>query len=127
MGAGPVVPLGSLSAAAVAGMGAAPPAVISASGAINPHQSANYFITKATAAALTIAAPTVGTDDGVQIAFYSTTAAAHTLTGTNILRDGNTSNNKSVITCNANIGASFSLYAYQGIWYCTESGASITS
>jgi hypothetical protein len=124
---GPLVPLGTLGAQAVAALGGGPPVLLAASGAINPHVSANYFVTKSTAAALTIGAPTAGADDGVQIAVYSTTAAAHTITGTGLLNDGNSSGYKNVITFNAHIGASATLFAYNGAWYCAESGGSITS
>src|SRR5690348_10174493 len=43
--------------------GTATPLTLAADGAINPHQSATYVVTKGSAAALTLAAPTATTDD----------------------------------------------------------------
>ncbi len=106
------------------------PNVISASGAINPHQSALYVITKATAAALTLAAPTSGTDDNEILEFISTTAAAHTITtpAAGDIQDGNSSGYNTVMTFNAHKGANCRLRAYQGAWYVeSEVGCSLTS
>lgn len=88
------------------------PQVISASGAINPHAAALYVITKAGVAALTLAAPTSGADDGKIIIFTSTTANAHTLTATGLLNTGGLSVN--VATFAADAGAGLTLMAYQG-------------
>src|SRR5690242_7377193 len=53
---------------------------VSADGAIAvPSQDTVYFITKGTAAALTIVDPTATTHDNRKLTFVSTTAAAHTL------------------------------------------------
>src|SRR5580658_6764180 len=85
--------------------------LIAASGAINPHQSALYAITKAGVAALTLAAPTAGSDDNVIIEVISTTANAHTITtpAAGNIQDGNTSGHNTVATFNAHIGASIRL------------------
>jgi|SRR5580693_6880171 hypothetical protein len=104
--------------------------VLSASGAINPHQSALYAITKAGVAAMTLAAPTAGTDDNVIIEVFSTTAYAHTITtpAAGDIRDGNTSDHDTVCTFNAHIGANLRLRAYNGVWYVeNEVGCSLTS
>jgi hypothetical protein len=104
--------------------------ILSASGAINPHQSALYVITKAGVAALTLAAPTAGSDDNVIIEVISTTANAHTITtpAAGNIQDGNTSGHNTVATFNAHIGASIRLRAYNGTWYVEqEVGCSLTS
>jgi hypothetical protein len=54
-------------------------AVMSADGAVVVKEGL-VMVTKAGVAAMTIAAPTSGTDDGKRLAFISTTAQAHTLT-----------------------------------------------
>jgi hypothetical protein len=104
--------------------------LITASGAINPHQSALYAITKAGVAAMTLAAPTGGTDDNVIIEIFSTTAYAHTITtpAAGDIRDGNTSDHDTVCTFNAHIGANLRLRAFNGVWYVEqEIGCSLTS
>jgi hypothetical protein len=85
------------------------------SGALNPHRAGRRLVTKATAAALTLAAPTAGADDGLYIRVISTTAAAHTLTATGLYQDG--AGNVNLATFAAQIGASIDLMAYQGKWY----------
>ena len=87
---------------------------ITASGAIDPHASTNYIITKAGVAAMTLAAPTVTTDDGKVITITSGTAFAHTITATGLLNTG--SDNVNVATFAAFAGASVTLQAYQGKW-----------
>ena len=87
---------------------------VAASGAINPHNPGSYVITKAGVAALTLAAPTATTDDGVQIVLTSNTANAHTLTATGLLQTGTISVN--VATFAAQAGAGLTLIAYQGKW-----------
>ena len=127
---GPVFPLGSLGVQAAATLLQGPYVPLSASAAVNPHQSARYVITKSTAAALTLGPPTKGADDGVTIQFISSTAAAHTITtptAGNIV-DGNSSTYNTVMTFNAKIGASCVLSAYQGIWYVeSEIGCAMSS
>lgn len=89
-------------------------ATLGASGAVPPHTSHTYIITKAGVAALTLAAPTATTDDGVVISFLSATANAHTVTATGLLQTGSASVN--VATFAAQPGAGVSLVAYQGKW-----------
>lgn len=75
-------------------------------------------ITKATAAALTVAAPTATAHDGVEIVVTSTTAAAHTVTATTIgFNAGNAATD--VGTFGAAIGNGLTFVAYQGEWYVT--------
>ena len=87
---------------------------ITASGAIDPHTPQSYAITKAGVAAMTLAAPTSGTDDGVTIEIFSTTAFAHTVTATGLFQNGSGSVN--LETAAANAGAYLLIQAYQGKW-----------
>ena len=76
-------------------------------------------ITKGTAAALTLAAPTATTHDGVEIVIVSTTAAAHTVTATTIgFNAGDAASD--VCTFTAAIGNYISVVAWQGEWYVTS-------
>jgi hypothetical protein len=90
------------------------PQAVAASGALPPHVGHTYVVTKAGVAALTLAAPTAGTDDGIEITITSNTANAHTLTATGLLQTGSASVN--VATFAANAGAGLTLMAYQGKW-----------
>ena len=74
------------------------------------------YITKASAAALTLAAPTAGTHDGVTIDIISTTAQAHTVTATTIgFNAGDAASD--VGTFATAIGNGLRIQAYQGEWY----------
>lgn len=79
------------------------------------------LITKGTACALTLAAPTAGVPakgghDGMRITIYSTTAAAHTVTNTSPgFNNGSTASD--VGTFGAAIGNYLVVEAYNGIWY----------
>lgn len=90
-------------------------AVASANGAITIAPS-TVFITKATAAALTIAAPTPTTHDGYIIRIVSTTAAAHTITATTIGFNAADAAGD-VATLGGAIGDGLTIIAYQGEWY----------
>lgn len=87
---------------------------VTASGAISPHSSQTLVLTKAGVAAMTLAAPTVTTDDGVLLTITSNTANAHTITATGLFQDGSTTTD--VATFAARAGASVQLMAYQGKW-----------
>jgi hypothetical protein len=91
-----------------------PPTLLSGDGAIPVRPTATYVVTKASAAALTLAAPTATTDDGVILTITSNTAAAHVITATGLCRPGSASVN--VATFAAQKGVSLTLYAYQGKW-----------
>lgn len=71
------------------------------------------FITKATAAALTLALPVAGTDDIKTLRIISKTAAAHVITtpatGLNLTLH--------IATFAANIGSAVELVAIGGSWY----------
>ena len=95
------------------------PLTLAASGAVPVRPGADYVITKAGVAALTLAAPTAGTDDGVTISIISSTLFAHTLTATGLLSTGTASVN--LATFAAFAGAGLTLKAYQGLWLVTSS------
>ena len=79
-------------------------------------KSGVVLLTKATALAATLAAPTATTDDGKVLHIISTTAAAHTVTATTIgFNAGDAASD--VGTFGAAIGNSITIVAYQGEWY----------
>lgn len=85
-----------------------------ADGAISVKQGV-VVITKATAAALTLAAPTATTDDGKVLRIVSSTAAAHTVTQTTPGFNGGTTTSD-VATYGAAIGNEMEIVAYNGVW-----------
>jgi hypothetical protein len=89
--------------------------------AIGPHATATYVVTKAGVDAMTLAAPTAGTDDGVVIEVVSATANAHTITATGLLNTGASAVN--VATFAAHAGASVRLMAYNALWYVLAANA----
>lgn len=91
-----------------------PLTAISADGAVDPHTAAYYQVTKAGVCAMTLLAPTSGTDDGKIIVITSDTANAHTLTTVGLLQTGSASVN--VATYAAFAGASLTLQARAGKW-----------
>jgi hypothetical protein len=82
--------------------------------AISPHLAHTYVVTKAGVDAMTLAAPTATTDDGVIITVTSATANAHTLTATGLLQTGTASVNTATFA--AQKGAGLTLMAYQAKW-----------
>jgi hypothetical protein len=90
--------------------------VASADGAIPLTPGATVIVTKGTAAALTLAAPSGSIRDGDCIDIVSTTAAAHTVTQTTPgFNDGSTASD--VATFGAAKGNCMTVMAYNGIWY----------
>lgn len=85
---------------------------LAASGAIG-LKLGTLYITKAGVAALTLAAPVVGTDDGKVLYIVDTTGHAHTVTspadGINGVDD--------TLTFNGTKGSGCVLEAIQGVWY----------
>lgn len=77
--------------------------------------SGTYVVTKNTAAALTLAAPTV---DGQRITVVSATAAAHVITTADLILDGTAGANETA-TFAAQAGASISLVGHDGVWLTT--------
>lgn len=78
-------------------------------------QNAYVILSKATAAAITIAAPTAGTQDGLTIQVITATAQAHVIT---CATDGfNAKGSSGTCTFTAAIGNSVTLRADTGHWY----------
>lgn len=95
------------------------PVALAVNGAVPAHSGQVYVITKAGVLADTLAAPTAGTDDGIEIEIASSTANAHTLTATGLLQTGTASVN--VATFAASAGAGLKLMAYNGKWIVKSS------
>jgi hypothetical protein len=93
---------------------------IAASGAINPRLPGFYVITKAGIAAMTLAAPTSGVDDGLEIEVSSNTAFAHSITATGLLLTASAAVNS--VTFPAFAGSTVFLTAYQGKWILCTGG-----
>jgi hypothetical protein len=75
-----------------------------------------YTITKATAAAITLVAPSKA-QDGITLKFTSQTAAAHVITATALLANaGAASPYTTATTANATIGGGLALQAQNGLW-----------
>ncbi len=72
-------------------------------------------ITKGSAAAITLAAPTAGADDGKQLWVISNTAFAHTVTIANGLKGAGAG--ADVGTMTAAVDNGFGLYADNGAWW----------
>jgi hypothetical protein len=101
-----------------------PSQVISADGAIT-IKSGTVLITKGSAAAITLAAPTATTDDGKRLRVVSTTAFAHTVTQTTPgFNNGSTASD--VGTFGTAVGNSFECEAYQGVWYLVGTPKGVT-
>jgi hypothetical protein len=80
------------------------------------NQPQNFAITKATAAAITLVAPSKG-QDGLEIVFTSLTAAAHVITATSLLANAGTASPYTTATmANAEIGGGLILQAQNGLW-----------
>lgn len=93
--------------------------VLAADGAIT-IKSGKVIITKGSAAAITLAAPTAGLlaaggDDGKELEVYSTTAFAHTVTISGGLAGAGAS--ADVATYGAAAANRMRLFAYNGAWY----------
>lgn len=108
---------GAMTPDAVQKLGGAALVALLISGAIDPHTANRYMITKGGVAALTLAAPTAGADDGLEIEIVSATANAHTVTATGLFVDGAAHVN--LATWSANAGGTLRLRAYNGKWYVT--------
>lgn len=90
------------------------------------NQPHNFPILKASAAAITLVAPSKA-QDGLTITFTSLTAAAHVITATTLLGDAVSGSPHTTATFAAYIGASLTLQAQNGIWNVISSvGVTIT-
>ncbi len=100
--------------------------LLATDGAINPRQPGFYVITKGSAAALTLAAPVVGTDDGLEIEITVGSNFAHVITATGLLlvagAAGNPKNSITAVTTNTAVGTTAYLTAYQGQWFYATGG-----
>ena len=84
--------------------------------AIPAHTAATYIVLTAGVNSMTLAAPTVTTDDGKIIQVTLGTSAAHTITfASGTLRCGTAS--VTTINFSSFYGSSVELMAYQGLWY----------
>lgn len=91
--------------------------VITANGAITVKEG-TIFLNKAGVLAATLAAPTATTDDGKVLTIVALTGNAHTVTQTTPgFNNGSTASD--VATFGGAVGDSFTVRAYQGIWYVT--------
>lgn len=93
--------------------------IASAAGAIAIKPS-TVFITKGTAAAMTLAAPTAGTHDGVEIVIVAATAAAHTVTNSSPGFNG-AGTSGDVATFGGAVGDNIRVVAYNGKWHVLSS------
>jgi hypothetical protein len=82
-----------------------------------PSASQDYAITKGSIAALTIVAPTVGTDDGKELTVWSETAFAHVITCAAVGFSGK--NASGTLTWNGTRGSSVKFKARNGQWWVT--------
>ncbi len=89
-------------------------------------KSTDFMIYKATAAAITLVAPSVQ-QNGVRLSFSSATAAAHVITATSLLEDGASGAPHTTATFAAYIGAGLTLMANNGVWQVmSNTGVTIT-
>ena len=86
-------------------------------------QSQIAVLTKETAGAYTLAAPTTGTHDGRLLKITSTTDAAHVVTATGLILDGVTGGAKNTATFAAFSGASITLMAMKAKWHVIDLNA----
>ena len=88
----------------------------SVNGAITiPTSYQSIVLNKATAAAMTLAAPG-GDQNGLNLIITSTTNAAHTVTATSLFDNGGTGVPYSTATFTAFAGASMEIQAQKGLW-----------
>jgi hypothetical protein len=99
-----------------------PTSVIAGDGAI-PVAPGTIFLTKGSAAAITLAAPTATTHDGYEITVIAGSAQAHVITCSTV--GFNAKGSSGTITFTAAIGNSVVLVAYQGNWY-TKAARNVT-
>lgn len=95
-----------------------PVTLASVDGAIGV-KSGHVAITKGSAAALTLAAPVAGDDDGMRLTIVSETAFAHTVTQTTPGFNGG-STASDVATFGAAAGNALELVARNGTWWTVQ-------
>jgi hypothetical protein len=74
------------------------------------------FLQAGSGAAMTLAAPTASTQDGLQLVIVALDAYAYTVTTPSNAINGN----KHVATWTAAVGNSLNLVAYNGVWYTSD-------
>ena len=85
-----------------------------------------YSVNKASAAAITLVAPSKA-QDGITLVFTSQTAAAHVITATSLLADAVSGSPHTTATFAAYIGATLTITAQNGVWNVVGSvGVTIT-
>ena len=90
------------------------------------NQPREFAITKATAAAIVLVAPSKA-QDGLELVFTSLTAAAHVITATSLLGDAVSGSPHTTATFAAFIGATLTLKAENGVYNVVSStGVTIT-
>lgn len=80
------------------------------------------FITTAGVNALTIAAPTAGTDDNKPLDFIDVGGHAHTITGPSNCFNGTTH----IATFNGTAGSKLTIKHYNGVMYTSVSGVTLS-
>lgn len=90
------------------------PIVTAIDGAISINDNLIY-ITKGSAAALTLAAPTAD-QNGTEVILVAGSAFAHVVTATGLIADGVTGGYKNTVTLGAFVGACCTLVAYGLKW-----------
>jgi hypothetical protein len=90
------------------------------------NQPRVFAILKATAAAITLVAPSTA-QNGLTIMFTSLTAAAHVITATALVADGAAGSPEDTITFDAFIGASITLQAQAGLWHVVANVATVVT
>ncbi len=79
------------------------------------NRSVIFALTKASAAAIVLVAPSKS-QDGLTLYWTNLTAAAHVITATGLLSDGVTGGGKNTATFAAFVGSSLTLQAQNGLW-----------
>lgn len=100
--------------------------VYSADGAIDPTISHTAVITKGSAAAMTLAAPT-SSNNGTRIVIQAGSAFAHVVTATGLIQDGVTGGAKNTYTTAAFVGSGATLEAYEGKWHLLSKNLGATA
>lgn len=90
-----------------------------------PSATTVININKGSAAALTLAAPSLGSN-GVTLIVTSQTAFAHVITATGLLADGSSSSPRNVLTFPGFKGASAFMVAENGLWNVASSPQNVT-
>jgi hypothetical protein len=86
---------------------------------INPHVNGNYIVKTSGVDAMTLTAPTAGTDDNLSVCIYSDTTNAHTITTASLFANGAAL--AAVATFKAFKGSGVTLRAYNGVWQVISS------